>query len=236
MPQGQDGPSRASAARPPSSRSAAEIRHLRLRLALAKLLGPDRVGDFLEMLLRLAGRDSLPTEPSEFHRFVDVDVVSLLLREVRLDAIAEALEPVLRTTSSIAPVPASKHPRRMPFSSSTSRALVLVVWEDGDRRRAICAALVRDGFDVETTEDPDEVARLAAGARAVVMRLDEAGLRAAQRLADAGTQAGLVTFDVPEHREAVRSMVACWPSDRVAIAGSEADPPSVTARVRIVTA
>jgi len=204
--------------------------------ALTHALGGDREAkEFLREVLWDAGMDSVPENAIGFETFVREEILPRLMPMVRLDRLHDLVRRTIGEEGSLYPPPLKAHgatPGQSPRPAVRPR--VVVVESDAFRRIAGSRELVRGGFDVEVVGSAEEVLRVDAF-HAVVMHLDDAGLSVARELARRGTRAGLVVYDDPARRDAVKAIIDSWPNDRVSVVARDAPPSVLTSRVRIVT-
>jgi hypothetical protein len=237
MPFARRGPFR------PSSLSLTAVRPLpvlpgrgTLLRALAHALGNDRGADeFLRAVLWDAGMDAVPESAPAFEAFVREEILPRLMPMVRLDRLHDLVRRTIGEEGSLYPPPLKTHgaaPGAM--AAPARRPRVVMVEPDAFRRISSSRELVRGGFDVEVVASADEVLRVDAF-HALVMTLDDSGLNVARELAKRGTRAGLVIYDDPGRRDAVKSIIDSWPNDRVSVVTRDAAPAVLTSRVRIVT-
>ncbi len=202
--------------------------------SLEKHLTAEDTTRLLALALEDAGLDDVPSGREEFEAFVREAMLPSLLPLLRLDQVHDLVRRTLGGEDGLHPPPIGRlggagavAPR------TTERPRVVVVEARSTRRLDLARALVRDGFDVEVVATAPEVLQVEPY-HALVMALDEAGERAAAQLAAAGTRAGLVTYDDPSAKGAIRRVIANWPSDRVSIVARTAHSSVLGARVRIV--
>lgn len=202
--------------------------------ALERALGGEKEArDFLRAVLWDAGMDVVPEGRVPFEAFVREEILPRLMPMVRLDRLHDLVRRTIGEEGSLHPAPLKSH-GAVPGERIKGRPRIVIVEPDAFRRVGISRELVRDGFDVEVVSSPEEVLRVEAF-HAVVMRLDDAGEAVANSLAERGTRAGLVIYDDPVRRDAARSIIDRWPSDRVSIVARDAAPSVLSSRVRIVT-
>jgi len=204
--------------------------------ALAHALGSEReANEFLRAVLWDAGMHSVPENAPGFETFVREEILPRLMPLARLDRLHDLVRRTIGEEGSIHPPPLKKHgaaPGQSPAPAVRPR--VVIVEPDAFRRISGSRELVRGGFDVEVVASADEVLRVEAF-HAVVMHLDDAGVGVARELAKRGTRAGLVIYDDPAKRDAVKQIIDAWPNDRVSVVARDAAPAVLTSRVRIVT-
>ena len=202
--------------------------------SLEKHLEPEDVARFLSLALEEAGLDDVPAGRDEFEAFVREAVLPSLLPLLRLEQVHDLVRRTLGGEDGLHPAPIGRlGDAGVLAPGTTDRPRVVVVEPSSTRRLDLARALVRDGFDVEVVSTAPEVLEVEPY-HALVMALDEAGERVAAQLAAAATRAGLVTYDEPNAKGAIRRVIASWPSDRVSIVARTARSSVLGARVRIV--
>jgi hypothetical protein len=201
--------------------------------ALEHALGSEgEAREFLRMVLWDAGMDAVPEGRLPFEAFVREEVLPRLMPMVRLDRLHDLVRRTIGEEGSMHPAPLKPY-GATPGQKPQGRPRVVIVEPDAFRRVGISRELVRE-FDVEVVTSAEDVLRVDAF-HAVVMVLDADGVKVARTLADRKTRAGLVLYDDPKQREAVKSIIDAWPSDRVSIVARDAAPAVLSSRVRIVT-
>jgi hypothetical protein len=201
--------------------------------ALEHALGSEgEAREFLRLVLWDAGMDAVPEGRLPFEAFVREEVLPRLMPMVRLDRLHDLVRRTIGEEGSMHPAPLKPY-GATPGQKPQGRPRVVIVEPDAFRRVGISRELVRE-FDVEVVTSAEDVLRVDAF-HAVVMVLDAAGEKVARTLADRKTRAGLVLYDDPKQREAVKSIIDAWPSDRVSIVARDAAPAVLSSRVRIVT-
>lgn len=204
--------------------------------ALSHAFGDEReASEFLRAVLWDAGMDAVPEGAPAFEGFVREEVLPRLMPLVRLDRLHDLVRRTIGEEGSVHPPPLKTHGAAPGQNAPVGRRpRVVIVEADAFRRISSSRDLVRGGFDVEVVATAEEVLRVEAF-HAVVMTLDDAGLNVARELAKRGTRAGLVIYDDPTRRSAVKSIIDSWPNDRVSVVARDAPPTVLTSRVRIVT-
>lgn len=204
--------------------------------ALAHTLGNDHdASEFLRAVLWDAAMDAVPETRLGFEAFVRDEVLPRLMPIARLDRLHDLVRRTIGEEGSLHPPPLKAHgatPGARPAMARRPR--VVIVEADAFRRISSSRELVRGGFDVEVVATAAEVLRVEAF-HAVVMTLDDGGSSVASELAKRGTRAGLVIYDDPERRSAMKTVIDGWPNDRVSVVARDAPPSVLTSRVRIVT-
>lgn len=202
--------------------------------ALAHTLGTEeQAREFLRGVLWDAGMDVVPEGRVPFEQFVRDEVLPRLMPIARLDRLHDLVRRTIGDEGSIHPAPLKAY-GAVPGDKAQGRPRVVIVEPDAFRRVGISRELVRVGFDVEVVASADEALGVDAF-HAIVMMLDEPGEKVAQLLASRGTRAGLVIYDDPKRRDAAKTIIDQWPSDRVSIVARDAAPSVLCSRVRIVT-
>jgi hypothetical protein len=204
--------------------------------ALSHALGDDHeASEFLRAVLWDAGMDVVPESPLAFDAFVREEILPRLMPIVRLDRLHDLVRRTIGEEGSVHPPPLKAYGSLPgPAPARARRPRVVIVEPEAFRRISSSRDLVRGGFDVEVVTTAEEVLRVEAF-HAVVMALDGAGLAVAHELAKQGTRAGLVIYDDPSRRSAVKTIIDSWPNDRVSVVARDAPPAVLTSRVRIVT-
>jgi len=203
--------------------------------ALVRQLGNEHSAKmFLREVLGDSGYDAVPEGRDAYQTFVREEVLPRLLPLIRLEQMHDLVRRTIGEEGSLHPFPLKPHGSApTPAAAPKTRPRVVVVERDAFKRIQISKALVGAGFDVEVVPATRDVHRLEAF-HALVMPLDADGERVVQQLVTAKTRAGLVLYDDPEARAAIKRTIDGWPSDRVALVAREANPASLCARVRIV--
>ena len=203
--------------------------------ALSRQLGGDEIAaDFLSNTLEDSGLAFVPEGREPFVAFVREEILPRLMPIVRLEQLHDVVRRTIGEEGSLHPPPLKKH-GSTPSEERRGRPRVIVVEPDAFRRVAIARSLVRAGFDVEVVAHADEALSVDAF-HAIVLAMDADGERVVGELSKRRTRAGLVTYDDPAARDALRRAIDLWPSDRVAILARDAQPATLCARVRIVIA
>lgn len=208
--------------------------------ALTRVLGGERMAsDWLAETLEDAGMHAVPEGRDAFEAFVREEVLPRLMPTVRLDQLHDLVRRTIGEEGSLHPPPLRPYggaPGATVVKSDPSRRpRVVVVEADSFRRIALSRELVRGGFDVEVVASARDVLGVDAF-HALVIAVDEEGEKVVRELARRRTRAGLVTWDDPSQRGALKRVIDEWPSDRVALVARDAAPATLASRVRIVLA
>ena len=205
--------------------------------ALTRQLGSEGSANlFVREVLSDSGYDAVPEGPELFEVFVREEILPRILPLIRLEQMHDLVRRTIGLEGSLQPMPLK--PLGSPPAAAGPvvggpRPRVVVVEPDGSRRIQISKALVRGGFDVEVVGSAQEVLALEAF-HVLVMALDAEGAPVIEKLIKLKTRAGLVTYDEPNSRAAVRDAIDRWPSDRVSLVARDVQPSTLCARVRIV--
>jgi len=204
--------------------------------ALTHAIGNEReAGEFLRAVLWDAAMDAVPENAPGFEAFVREEVLPRLMPIVRLDRLHDLVRRTIGEEGSLYPPPLKAYGAAPGAQAPPARRpRVVIVEPDAFRRISTSRELVRAGFDVEVVATAEEVLRVEAF-HAVVLALDDSGLSTVAELAKRGTRAGLVIYDDPTRRAAVKGVIDRWPNDRVSVLARDATPSVLTSRVRIVT-
>jgi hypothetical protein len=205
-----------------------------LRALLRQLGNEASAKMFLREVLGDSGYDAVPEARDAYQTFVREEVLPRLLPLVRLEQMHDLVRRTIGEEGSLHPFPLKPHGSvPTPAAGPKTRPRVVVVERDAYKRIQISKALVGAGFDVEVVPATRDVHKLEAF-HALVMPLDADGERVVQQLVSAKTRAGLVLYDDPVARAAIKRTIDGWPSDRVALVARDAPPAALCARVRIV--
>ena len=204
--------------------------------ALARILdGEGPAEQFLRALLDDAGLVKVPDGREPFVAFVREQVLPRLMPLVRIDRVHELVRRTIGDEDGVhaAPLDSYTAPPGTFSVDKSVRPRVVVVEPDPMRRVGLARSLVRAGFDVEVFARADD-ALATEPFHALALALDDAGERVVQALAARRTRAGLVVYEDPARKDALRRAIDTWPSDRVAIVARDASASAFCARVRIV--
>jgi len=225
------GPFRPSSAEIPAAIAPPQPKRRTLLDALAPRFGTEGAREFLRAVLADSGRSDVPDDSGRFDAFLREELVPRLVPLCRFDDVERFTRHVMRRGMSIArnkvPTP------RVRESVAASRRRVVVLDPDGERRRALCRILVRDGFDVETASSAAGVLSLQPF-DVLVLRPGEGSESMLAALARGGARSGVVVFDEPSARSMIRRMIKMWPNDGFTVASLDATSTAIAARVRIV--
>jgi hypothetical protein len=200
--------------------------------SLSKVLGGDTSAEmFLRDVLDEAGLSTVPQGQEPFAMFVREELLPRLMPLIRLERVHDFVRRTIGDEASLHPAPLKSH-GSTPGEQRKGRARVVVVEPDAMRRVSASRALVRE-FDVEVVATAEEVLRVDAF-HAIVLGLNASGAKVVEELARNKTRAGLVVYDEPATRLALRRAIDVWPNDRVSTLSRDASSAVLCARVRIV--
>ena len=205
------------------------------------LSDPPRARRLLRRALEDAELEAWPTDPSQLDAFVRGVLAATLLPYLRLEQVQRLVGELLDPTLDRTPPPlrtATALSGGVPVDAASAaregRRARVALWEpEALRRVELSRAFVGASFDVDALETLAALATVAAP-HVLVAVVDLHAVAALVRAAKRFTRTGLVALEAAESLDAVRDVLAAWPTDRGARVARFAPAAQVCARVRVV--